>query len=80
MTQKIAELTTVLSQDDPASWVANLWTTFNNQRREWLEEVKEARDFVFATDTSTTSNSNLPWNNTTTHPKLCQIRDNLHAN
>jgi hypothetical protein len=41
---------------------------------------KEVRDYVFATDTRTTSNSKLPWRNSTTRPKLCQIRDNLHAN
>ena len=35
---------------------------------------------MFATDTATTTNSSLPWKNKTTLPKLCQIRDNLHAN
>lgn len=35
---------------------------------------------MFATDTTKTTNSKLPWKNSTTIPKLCQIRDNLFAN
>lgn len=49
-------------------------------RRRWLEEKREIRNYVFATDTSTTSNQDLPWKNSTHVPKLCQIRDNLKAN
>lgn len=55
--------------------------------REWdmaKEQIKknwlEIRNYIFATDTTTTSNSKLPWKNKTTTPKLTQIRDNLHAN
>ena len=35
---------------------------------------------MFATDTTTTSVDSLGWKNKTTIPKICQIRDNLHAN
>ena len=63
-----------------AAWVSRLWDRFNNQRRGWIEEKKELRDYLFATDTSTTSNQSLPWKNSTTLPKLTQIRDNLHSN
>jgi hypothetical protein len=45
-----------------------------------VEEWKELRNYLFATDTRTTSNNRLPWSNSTTTPKLTQIRDNLHAN
>lgn len=38
------------------------------------------RNYLFATDTTTTTNASLPWKNKTTLPKLCQVRDNLHAN
>jgi len=41
---------------------------------------EEVRRYVYATDTSQTTNANLPWKNKTTIPKLCQIRDNLFAN
>lgn len=50
------------------------------QRMPRDEERKELRNYLFATDTSTTTNSALPWKNRTTIPKLTQIRDNLHAN
>lgn len=77
---KVAELSAFMTQDEPSQWVSYMWDTYNNQRREKIEEWKELRDYVFATDTSTTSNGALPWKNSTTLPKLCQIRDNLHSN
>lgn len=80
MSTKVAELSKWLNQDNEAAFVTNIWTTFNNQRREKIEEWKELRNYVFATDTTTTTNSTLPWKNSTTLPKLCQIRDNLHSN
>ena len=60
--------------------IADRWTTWNNARREKIEEWKELRNYIYATDTRTTSNSKLPWTNSTTTPKLTQIADNLHAN
>ncbi len=47
-----------------------------NKKNDW----EEIRRYVYATDTTQTSNSKLPWKNKTTIPKLCQIRDNLYAN
>jgi hypothetical protein len=53
------------------------WKTLrNNREQEW----KEVRQYVYATDTTQTSNSALPWKNKTTIPKICQISDNLYAN
>jgi hypothetical protein len=60
--------------------IANRWTTWNKARQPKLEEWKELRNYIYATDTRTTSNSKLPWTNSTTTPKLTQIADNLHAN
>ncbi len=80
MSTKVAEITALVSRDDGAAWVSNLWDKFNMQRREWIEEKKELRNYIFATDTRSTSNASLPWKNSTTLPKLCQIRDNLHSN
>lgn len=77
---KVAELAAFMTQDEPSQWVSYMWDTYNNQRREKIEEWKELRDYEFATDTSTTTNAALPWKNSTTLPKLCQIRDNLHSN
>lgn len=80
MSRKVAELKTLLMQDDASQWVSYLWDKFNQQRREKIEEWIELRNYIFATDTSTTSVGALPWKNSTTIPKMCQIRDNLHSN
>lgn len=82
MTGSVAELLGHFGEisDDVGSNVGYLWDLWNRKRAPKKEEWKEIRDYVFATDTSTTSNSTLPWKNTTTIPKICQIRDNLHSN
>ena len=67
-------------RQDIAKFIANTWDRYNSQRQEQIERWKEQRNYVFATDTTTTSNKSLPWKNSTTLPKLCQIRDNLHSN
>lgn len=80
MAGTVAELPYITSPHGLAKSVSGMWSNFNSSRKGWIEEKKELRNYIFATDTSTTSNSSLPWKNTTTLPKLCQIRDNLHAN
>lgn len=77
---KVAELSYMTAQDDEAQWVSFLWNKYNDQRREKIDEWLELRNYIFATDTSTTTVGRLPWKNSTTLPKLCQIRDNLHSN
>lgn len=82
MSNRVAELRGITQghAESMADYVGNLWHTWNTQRLSWREEKKELRNYIFATDTSGTSNSELPWKNSTTLPKLAQIRDNLHAN
>ena len=60
--------------------ISSRWSSWNNARSEKVKEWKELRNYVYATDTRTTSNNKLPWSNSTTTPKLTQIADNLHAN
>ncbi len=69
-----------LMKDAIAKTIADKWVTWNANRNSWLEEKKELRQFLFATDTTKTTNKKLPWKNSTVTPKLTQIRDNLHAN
>src|SRR5690606_40088941 len=45
-----------------------------------ISEKSELRNYIFATDTQTTTAGSLPWKNSVHIPKLCQIRDNLQAN
>lgn len=66
--------------DDIGKNIGFLWSTWDSQRGPKKADWQELRQYLFATDTSTTSNASLPWKNTTTIPKLCQIRDNLHSN
>lgn len=77
--KKVAELP-VIYQDDPASFIHGLWNSYNMNRQGKINEWLELRNYIFATDTRTTSNATLPWKNSTTTPKICQIRDNLHSN
>lgn len=60
--------------------IANLWHEWNMYRQDWIAQKRELRQYIYATDTSQTSNSQLPWSNKTTVPKLTQIRDNLYSN
>ena len=60
--------------------ISNRWSSWNNARSPKIEEWKELRNYLYATDTRTTSGNKLPWSNSTTTPKLTQIADNLHAN
>ncbi len=80
MAKKPLEITSTFGQDNLAKYVAHTWHIYNTERRPKLDLWKELRNYVFATDTSTTTNAKLPWKNSTTLPKLCQIRDNLHSN
>ena len=80
MTGTTLDIEDIVSRDTLAMSIADKYQEWGMYRDEWISEKKELRDYIFATDTSTTSNSSLPWKNKTTLPKLCQIRDNLHAN
>jgi len=80
MTGRVAEIENLISKDFLAVEIANKWMALDNNRNKWKVEKRELRDYIFATDTSKTTNAQLPWKNKTTLPKLCQIRDNLHAN
>lgn len=74
------DIKAILQPDTTAQWIGNTFLKWDNFRIEWCAQKKEIRNYIFATDTRSTSNSKLPWKNSTTIPKLCQIRDNLHAN
>jgi hypothetical protein len=79
-TGKTLDYNTIVEPDALASVIANMYTGWKADRSVWEQEVNERRNFLFATDTTKTSNASLPWKNKTTRPKLTQIRDNLHAN
>lgn len=76
----ILQLNDVIAADQLGCSIANKyqeWSMFLNAKKaDW----KELYSYLYATDTTTTTNSTNPWMNTTTTPKLTQIRDNLFAN
>lgn len=74
------DLDQLLHKDNLAVEIANKWRTWNNLRQNKIAEWVELRKYIFATDTTQTTNAQLPWKNKTTTPKLTQIRDNLYAN
>lgn len=80
MVGTVLDIRSVISSDNLAVEIANKWRDWNQLRQKWIEEKKELRNYLYATDTKTTGNAILPWSNTTTTPKLTQIMDNLHAN
>ncbi len=80
MAGKTLDLKDVLIEDQLGCRIAQNWHEWDMKRQEWIRQRKEIREYVYATDTTKTANSSLPWKNTTHIPKLCQIRDNLYAN
>lgn len=76
----VAEVWKYADKDALAERISRMWCNADEARRPWKDQKLEVRNYLFATDTRSTSNSTLPWKNSTTLPKLTQIRDNLHAN
>lgn len=80
MAGKTLDLKDILKPDRLATDIANFFHEWDAYRAPTKELWKEGYRYLFATDTRTTSNASLPWKNSTTTPKLTQIRDNLYAN
>ncbi len=74
------DLEQFLGVEATAATIANYWQTWDNLRAPWIAQKKEIQEYLFATSTLHTTNASLPWKNRIHIPKLCQIRDNLHAN
>lgn len=77
---RVLDFDEVARPDWEAAAIGQRWNEYNTYRLEKIKEWTELRNYLFATDTHTTTNKRLPWSNSTTTPKLTQIRDNLHAN
>lgn len=76
----VQEIKQLLNPADMATWVVSRYIEWYTAQQVWLAATRELRNYLFATDTTTTTNSTLPWKNKTSIPKLTQLRDNLHAN
>lgn len=80
MAGKVLRLDGIIVPDNIAQSIANSYVTWNMGRAEFIAAQAEIRAYIYATDTTKTTNSKLPWKNKTTTPKLTQIRENLYAN
>lgn len=79
-TDSVLELNNILNRKGLADSISQVFENLKGQRSKIEDTWREARNYTFATDTTTTTNNKLPWKNSTTIPKMCQIRDNVHAN
>lgn len=70
----------IIQPDRLATQIADQFREWNMYRNTWMRQKEELRNYIFAVDTTTTTNSINGWKNSTHIPKLCQIRDNLHSN
>lgn len=80
MTAKVLELENILEPDRLACEISKTWTEWDTGRQVWKDAVEEITRYLYATDTTQTTNAQLPWKNKTTVPKMTQIMDNLYAN
>lgn len=80
MAGKTLDIDNVIVRDQLGCHIAEKWLTWNMFRQEWINQKREIREYIYATDTTKTTSGSLPWSNKTTLPKLTQIRDNLFAN
>lgn len=77
---KVLLIDDYIEKDSLGCAIAENYWAWETYRQPAVNEWKELNKYVYATDTRHTANSALPWKNTTTIPKLAQIRDNLYAN
>jgi hypothetical protein len=77
---RVLHLDNIIEKDQLGCTISDFYIRWCTARQVKMEEWKELRKYIFATDTTTTTNSSLPWKNKTTVPKITQIRDNLIAN
>ena len=80
MTGRALDIDKHFSQEQLAAFVADKWHLWDMNMAGKLKEWKELRDYVYATDTTTTSSATTPWSHTTHIPVLGQIHDRLTAN
>lgn len=80
MTGKVLLLENVISPDLLATRITERWQQWESLRQPKKNDWEEIRRYVYATDTTQTTNASNPWKNKTTVPKLCQILDNLYSN
>ena len=80
VTKAVQEIQTLIAPEALADYIGSKYTLWEGQQQLWVANTVELRSYLFAIDTTTTTNKQLGWKNKTSIPKLTQLRDNLHAN
>ncbi len=80
VTKAVQEIQTLIAPESLADYIGAKYTLWESQQQLWISNTAELRNYLFAIDTTTTTNKQLGWKNKTSIPKLTQLRDNLHAN
>ncbi len=80
MVGQFLQLRDLIEPDNLGCEIAVKFQEWNMARQAKVAEWTELRRYIYATDTRHTSAGKLPWSNSTTIPKLTQIRDNLFSN
>jgi hypothetical protein len=68
------------SESQLATAVVDEWERGDHAKSNWKERVKEVTQYLFATDTRSTTNNTNGHEHSTHDPKLTQIYDTLRAN
>ena len=61
MSDKVYEIEKALVGDSAATWITHLWANYSTQRNVKMDQWQELKQYIFATDTTETSNATLPW-------------------
>lgn len=73
-------LENIITPEAKATRITERYQQYETLRAPWKTDVLEVIQYVYATDTTWTTNNKNPWKNNTHIPKMCQIYDNLKAN
>lgn len=77
LTEVVSMMGGVGEESSFVDFLVSLYTSYKNARAVWEEENDEVSKFVFATDTRRTVQQSAEFKNTTTIPKLAQVRNNI---
>lgn len=75
--KSIQQLLDSSTEDSMVRTLVHDYTSMKNARASWEAEIDELITYLDATDTRTTTNSKLPFKNSTTINKISQIRQNI---
>lgn len=80
MAANTLDVVSIIEPEQKAHEIALQWDQWKRDRSGWTEKVIELRDYLYATDTNTTTAGRNPFKNSTHIPKIAQIQQNLKAN